>query len=102
LAFATSLTVIAIWPLVGFGLGSVYPRVTDFALARAGADEEGFVSAALQISDATSAATALAVAAVLFALLSAAGATVAVTFAAVFAVAAVPALLMSLVSRRVR
>lgn len=99
---APAWTVIAMWPLVGFGLGSAYPRVTDFALARADDDAEGFVSAALQISDATAAATALAIAAVVFAVLSAGSATIAVTFGAVFAIAAVPALLMTLVSRRVR
>lgn len=99
---APAWTIIAIWPLVGFGLGSAYPRVTDFALARAVDDEEGFVSAALQISDSTAAATALAVAAVVFTLLSTQGSTIATSFGAVFLIAAVPALLMTLVSRRVR
>ncbi|MEJ7651484.1 MAG: MFS transporter [Nakamurella sp.] len=99
---APAWTIIAIWPLVGFGLGSAYPRVTDFALARADDDEEGFVSAALQISDSTAAATALAVAAVVFTLLSSHGSTIATSFGAVFLIAAVPALLMTLVSRRVR
>ncbi|MFD1054866.1 MFS transporter [Terrabacter terrigena] len=90
---------IALFPAVGLGIGTVYPRVTAQALARAGSTEQGFVSSALQIGDSSGAATAIALSAIVF---SGAGSGVPAAYVAVFAVMAAPALLGWLVAHRVR
>ncbi|MER7070189.1 MFS transporter [Terrabacter sp. NPDC000476] len=91
--------VIAIFPVLGLGIGTLYPRVTAQALGRAGSTEQGFVSSALQIGDSSGAATAIAVSAIVF---TAAGAAVPDAYVAVFAVMALPALAGWLVAHRVR
>jgi MFS family permease len=96
---APTWVVIALFPVVGLGIGTLYPRVTAQALSRAGATEQGFVSSALQIGDSSGAATAIAVSAIVFA---GAGSAVPNAYAAVFAVMAVPALLGWVVAHRVR
>jgi len=98
-AGAPTWVVIALFPLVGLGIGTLYPRVTAQALARAGETEQGFVSSALQIGDSAGAATAIAVSAILFA---AAGSAAPTAYAVVFAVMAVPGLVGWLVAHRVR
>jgi len=96
---APAWLVIAIFPVLGFGIGTLYPRVTAQALGRAEGTEQGFVSSALQISDSAAAATALALSAIVFA---AAGSEVPAAYVAVFAVMAAPALVGWLVAHRVR
>ena len=64
---APTWVVIALFPAVGLGIGTLYPRVTAQALARSGPGEQGFVSSALQIGDSSGAATAIAVSAIVFA-----------------------------------
>ena len=96
---APTWVVIALFPVVGLGIGTLYPRVTAQALARAGTTEQGLVSSALQIGDSAGAATAIALSAIVFA---AAGSAVPGAYAAVFAVMAVPALLGWVVAHRVR
>jgi MFS family permease len=91
--------VISIFPLMGFGIGTLYPRATAQALGRAGDTQQGFVSSALQISDSSGAATALALSAIVFA---AAGSEVPTAYVAVFGVMAAPALVGWLVAPRVR
>ena len=98
-AGAPAWLVIAIFPLLGFGIGTLYPRVTAHALGRADGTQQGFVSSALQISDSAGAATALALSAIVFA---AAGSGVPTAYVAVFAVMAGPALVGWLVAHRVR
>ncbi|MEO7447942.1 MAG: MFS transporter [Humibacillus sp.] len=98
-AGAAAWLVIAIFPLLGFGIGTLYPRVTAHALGRADGTQQGFVSSALQISDSAGAATALALSAIVFA---AAGSGVPTAYVAVFAVMAGPALVGWLVAHRVR
>ena len=63
---APAWVVIGLFPLLGFGIGTLYPRVTAQALGRAGYTEQGFVSSALQIGDSAGAATALALSAIAF------------------------------------
>lgn len=98
--------VIGLLPVVGFGIGTIYPRATAQALSRAGTDEQGFVSSALQIGDAAGSATAIAVSALVFtavgSLASSASSAVPWAYVAVFAVMALPALLAWVVSPRVR
>lgn len=96
---APAWLVIAIFPLLGFGIGTLYPRVTAQALGRAEGTEQGFVSSALQIGDSAAAATALALSAIVFA---ASGSGVPAAYVAVFAVMAVPALVGWSVAHRVR
>jgi hypothetical protein len=96
---APSWVVIALFPLLGFGIGNLYPRVTAQALGRAGGTEQGFVSSALQIGDSAGAATALALSAIVFA---AAGSGVPGAYVAVLGAMAVPALAGWLVAHRVR
>ncbi|MFM6849961.1 MAG: MFS transporter [Terrabacter sp.] len=96
---APAWVLIALFPAVGIGIGTVYPRVTAQALSRASSTEQGFVSSALQIGDSAGAATAIALSAIVFA---AAGSAVPQAYVAVFAVMAVPALLGWLVAHRVR
>lgn len=79
--------VIALWPVVGFGMGLLHPRVTAQAMSRAGVDAQGFVSAAMQISDSTGASLALAFSATVFLLF--AGSAGWAAFALVFGLAAV-------------
>ncbi|WP_374968955.1 MFS transporter [Terrabacter sp. BE26] len=98
-ACAPTWVVVSLFPLVGLGIGTLYPRVTAQALSRADATEQGFVSSALQIGDSSGAATAIALSAIVFA---GTGSTVPTAYAAVFAVMAVPALLGWLVAHRVR
>ena len=96
---APTWVLIALFPVLGLGIGTLYPRVTAQALARAGSTEQGFVSSALQIGDSSGAATAIAVSAIVFA---AAGSGVPTAYVAVFAAMAVPALLGWVVAHRVR
>jgi MFS family permease len=96
---APAWVVIALFPLLGFGIGTLYPRVTAQALGRAGATEQGFVSSALQIGDSAGAATALALSAIVFA---AAGSGVPGAYVAVLVAMGVPALVGWLVAHRVR
>jgi MFS family permease len=96
---APSWVVILTFPVVGFGIGTLYPRVTAQALSRAGSDAQGFVSSALQIGDSSGSATAIAASAIVFA---AVGSTVPTAYAAVFATMAVPALIGWFVAHRVR
>jgi hypothetical protein len=90
---------IAVFPVLGLGIGTLYPRVTAQALARAESTEQGFVSSALQIGDSAGAATAIALSAIVF---SAAGSDVPAAYVVVFAAMAVPALLGWLAAHRVR
>lgn len=100
LAFgAPTWVLVATFPVLGFGIGTLYPRVTAQALSRAESTEQGFVSSALQIGDSAGAATAIAVSAIVFA---AAGSAVPGAYVMVFAVMAVPALAGWLVAHRVR
>lgn len=96
---APAWVVIALFPVVGLGIGTVYPRVTAQALSRADDDNQGFVSSALQIADSAGAATAIAVTAIVFAL---AGSAVPGAYVAVFAAMTVPALLGWIIAPRVR
>ncbi|WP_034801730.1 MFS transporter [Intrasporangium oryzae] len=96
---APAWVLIALFPLVGFGIGTLAPRVTTQALGRADDDNQGFVSSALQIGDSAGAATALSTTAILFAV---AGSVVPGAYVVVFAAAAVPALLGWLIALRVR
>ncbi len=98
-AAAPAWVVITLFPLLGLGIGTLYPRVTAQALGRADATEQGFVSSALQIGDSAGAATALALSAIVFA---AAGSGVPAAYVAVFATMAVPAVVGWLVAHRVR
>ncbi|WP_037365471.1 MFS transporter [Nakamurella lactea] len=97
---APAAVIIAIWPVVGFGMGTLYPRLTAQALSRAERDQQGFVSSALQIGDSTGGATALAVSAIVFAAVG--GAAGWTAFVAVFGVMAVPAAIGMLVAHRIR
>ncbi|MEO5744440.1 MAG: MFS transporter [Terracoccus sp.] len=111
---APAWLLIALFPLAGFGIGTLYPRVTAQALARADADEQGFVSSALQIGDSAGGATAIALSAVVFAAVGAAaagsgavggavgGAGGTAAYTAVFAVMALPVAVGALAGRRVR
>ncbi|MEW1953696.1 MFS transporter [Terrabacter sp. NPDC080008] len=96
---APTWVVVALFPLVGLGIGTLYPRVTAQALARADETEQGFVSSALQIGDSSGAATAIAVSAIVFA---GTGSAVPTAYAVVFAVMALPALAGWVVAHRVR
>ena len=101
---APAWVLIAVFPALGFGIGTLYPRVTAQALGRAAEPEQGFVSSALQIGDSAGAATAIAVSALVF---TAAGSSSAATYAspayvAVLAAMVVPALIGWLVAHRVR
>lgn len=92
--------VIALWPVVGSGMGLLYPRVTAQAMSRAGADVQGFVSAAMQISDSTGASLALAFSAIVFLLL--AGSAGWTAFAVVFALAALWGAIACAIAHRIR
>ena len=96
---APAWVVITLFPLLGLGIGTLYPRVTAQALGRADATEQGFVSSALQIGDSAGAATALALSALIFA---AAGSGVPAAYVAVLGTMAVPAVVGWLVAHRVR
>ena len=96
---APSWVVITCFPLLGLGIGTLYPRVTAQALGRADSTEQGFVSSALQIGDSAGAATALALSAIIFA---AAGSGLPTAYVAVFGAMAVPACIGWLVAHRVR
>ena len=96
---APAWVVITLFPLLGLGIGTLYPRVTAQALGRADATEQGFVSSALQIGDSAGAATALALSAIVFA---AAGSGVPAAYVAVLGTMAVPAVVGWLVAHRVR
>lgn len=100
---APAWVVIALFPLVGFGIGTLYPRVTAQALARAEPEQAGFVSSALQIGDSAGGATAIAVSAVVFTGVGAAvGVASPAAYVAVFAMMALPAAVGALAGRRVR
>ena len=96
---APAWVVISLFPLLGFGIGTLYPRVTAQALGRADTSEQGFVSSALQIGDSAGAATALALSAIVFA---AAGSGVPAAYVAVLGAMGVPALVGWVVAHRVR
>jgi MFS family permease len=96
---APTWVVVGLFPVLGLGIGTLYPRVTAQALGRAASTERGFVSSALQIGDSSGAATAIAVSAIAFA---AAGSVVPGAYVTVFAVMALPALLGWVVAHRVR
>ena len=96
---APAWVVITLFPLLGLGIGTLYPRVTAQALGRADATGQGFVSSALQIGDSAGAATALALSAIVFA---AAGSGVPAAYVAVLGTMAVPAAAGWLVAHRVR
>ena len=96
---APTWVLVATFPVLGLGIGTLYPRVTAQALSRARSSEQGFVSSALQIGDSAGAATAIAVSAIVFA---AAGSTVPNAYVGVFAVMAVPAVLGWVAAHRVR
>ena len=98
-AAAPVWVIIVLFPVVGLGIGTQYPRVTAQALARAEKTQQGFVSSALQIGDSSGGATAIALSAVVFA---AAGSGVPGAYVAVFGAMAVPALVGWLVAHRVR
>lgn len=88
---------------MGFGIGTLFPRVTAQTLGRARREEVGFVSSALQIGDSAGGATAIAVSAVVFTGVSAAfAAGGAAAYVAVFAAMALPAAVGALAGRRVR
>ena len=109
---APAWVVIALFPWVGFGIGTLYPRVTAQALARAERDQAGFVSSALQIGDSAGGATAIALSAVVFTGVGAASSTgnpgspgspgSSAAYVAVFATMALPAAVGALAARRVR
>lgn len=107
---APAWVLIALFPLAGFGIGTLYPRVTAQALSRADANEEGFVSSALQIGDSAGGATAIAVSAVVFAAVGgpaltaggSQGAGGSSAYVAVFAALALPVAVGALAGRRVR
>jgi MFS family permease len=96
---APTWVVVATFPVIGFGIGTLYPRVTAQALSRAESTEQGFVSSALQIGDSAGAATAIALSAIVFA---AAGSAVPSAYVTVFAVMALPAVAGWVAAHRVR
>lgn len=96
---AHPVVLMVVFAFMGLGIGTVYPRVTAEALGTAPAQEQGFVSAALQVADSAGAATALAITAVVFAI---AGSGIPTAFVAVALAMAVPAAIGTLVAGRVR
>ncbi|MBB2987762.1 MFS transporter [Terracoccus luteus] len=96
---APAWTLIAVFPVAGFGIGTLYPRVTAQALGRADDDEQGFVSSALQIGDSSGGASAIALSAIVFAV---AGSALPGSYALVIAVMALPVLVATVAARRVR
>lgn len=98
-AEAPAWVFVVVFPFVGLGLGTVYPRITAQALGRAREDEQGFVSSALQIGDSAGAAAALAISGIVFGL---AGSGVPVAYAVVFAAMAVPAVIGWAAAHRIR
>ncbi len=107
---APAWVLIALFPLGGFGIGTLYPRVTAQALSRADPEEQGFVSSALQIGDSAGGATAIALSAVVFAAVGMAGYGSAglggaggpAAYTAVLAVMALPVAVGALAGRRLR
>ncbi len=103
---APAWVVIGLFPIAGFGIGTLYPRVTAQALSRADLDEQGFVSSALQIGDSAGGATAIALSALVFAFVGSAGSSGGAgggaAYVAVFAAMAVPLAVAALAARRVR
>jgi MFS family permease len=101
---APTWVLIAVFPALGLGIGTLYPRVTAQALARATEPEQGFVSSALQIGDSAGGATAIAVSALVFAAAgsSSSAAYAAPAYVAVLVAMALPALVGWLVADRVR
>jgi len=103
-AGAPAWVLVAVFPVLGLGIGTLYPRVTAQALSRAGDREQGFVSSALQIGDSAGAATAIAVSALVF---TAAGSSSpdaygAAAYVAVLLTMLVPAVVGWLAAHRVR
>lgn len=99
-ADAPAGVIIALWPVAGFGMGTLYPRLTAQALSRVDRDGQGFVSSAMQIGDSAGAAVALALSAIVFTTLNGAGGWTA--FVGVFALMAVPAAVGLAVAHRIR
>ena len=79
---------IAGWGLAGGGMGLMYPRLTVLTLAYSTAQNQGFNSSALSISDAVGSASSIAVMGLVFTMLAATDAG----FPAVFAIGIVLAL----------
>ena len=86
------------WVVTASGMGLIYPRVTSYALARAGASDRGTASAAIALSDSTGAAIALAIAGFTFTALG--GADELGSFVAVLVITAGLAVLTAFVTRR--
>jgi MFS family permease len=80
------------WALAGSGMGLMYPRLTVLTLAYSSAQDQGFNSSALSISDAVGASASIAVMGLIFTALAGTDAG----FPAVFAVALVLVLLAAL------
>ncbi|MDF2555756.1 MAG: sdrM, partial [Microbacterium sp.] len=80
--------IIAGWALAGAGMGLMYPRLTVLTLAYSTAQNQGFNSSALSISDAVGSASSIAVMGLVFTALAGTDAG----FPAVFAIAMVLAL----------
>ncbi|GAA1728737.1 MFS transporter [Microbacterium paludicola] len=72
---------IALWSFAGFGMGLMYPRLTVLTLAYSDRANEGFNSAALQISDSVGASATIAVMGLAFTSLAGTGAGFPVVFA---------------------
>lgn len=109
-AVAPAWVLITLFPVAGFGIGTLYPRVTAHALSRAAADEQGFVSSALQIGDSAGGATSIAVSAVVFAAAGGVAASSGVAggqgshpaYVAVFVAMALPVAVGAFAARKVR
>ena len=66
------------WAVAGGGMGLMYPRTTVMGLQSSTAENQGFISSAMAVSDALGAAVAIALTAIAYALLLPSGAVVAV------------------------
>lgn len=87
------------WVVGGAGMGLIYPRLSVMTLAFSRAEDQGFNSSALTISDSLGAALSLAATGVLFAVLRPAGGSIA--FVGCFALASVCAGAALLVGGRI-
>ncbi|TQJ32295.1 MFS transporter [Microbacterium sp. SLBN-146] len=95
---------IAGWALAGGGMGLMYPRLTVLTLAYSTAQNQGFNSSALSISDAVGSATAIAVMGLAFTALASTDAGFPVVFAigaVLAALALIPGLRMGSARRSV-
>lgn len=94
-----AIVAILAWVVGGAGMGLIYPRLSVMTLAFSSAEDQGFNSSALTISDSLGAALSLAATGVIFAVLSGAGGSVA--FAGCFALASICASVALVVSGRI-